>query len=138
MTLVLDASVAVKLVIEEPGSEAASAAAAESQALVAPGLILVEAANALRRKALAGELSAEEALAAFEDLVAIPMLRVDDDALVREALELALLLHHPVADCLYLALSLRADAELLTADRIFADVVRRHEAYAERCRLLGE
>ncbi|HXM70340.1 MAG TPA: hypothetical protein VN970_04350 [Thermoanaerobaculia bacterium] len=42
---VVDASVALKWVIDEEGSEAASALAAES--LSAPSLILAECANAL-------------------------------------------------------------------------------------------
>ena len=40
----------------------------------------------------------------------------DGEALVTEALDLALALEHPVQDCVYLALAEREGCELVTAD----------------------
>ncbi len=139
MSLVLDASVAVKLAIEESGSEAASAAAAGAGALAAPAFILVETANALRRKVALGELSPGEARQAFQDILTLPLsLVAEDGELAMAALELALELRHAVADCLYLALAIAEDAKFLTADHIFAGAVRRQGTYADRILLLGE
>jgi len=59
MSLVIDASVALKWVLDETGGEAASALLDEE--LIAPPLWLVEAANALWRRAQRGEISADGA-----------------------------------------------------------------------------
>jgi predicted nucleic acid-binding protein len=119
--VVLDASVAVKAVVSEPGSERALAALAASGGLVAPSLILVEVANALRKRAAAREMEAGEARQAFSDFLLIRMLRVEiDEALADQALALSLELRHPVQDCLYLALAVRRGLRVLTADVRFA------------------
>lgn len=59
-TIVVDASVAIKWVVEEEGSDAAAALA--DQDLTAPSLLMVECANVLWVKARRGELTSSEAL----------------------------------------------------------------------------
>ena len=115
MTLVIDASVALKWVLAEPGQAAADALLDED--LVAPSLWLVEAANALWRRAHRGELSADEAQERLSELFNAPVTAVpiEDDLAVAAAL--AHRLDHPVYDCLYLALAQRERAQLVTADR---------------------
>ena len=63
MRIVIDASVAVKWVIDEPESEAA--VALRDQELIAPALWLAEAANALWRHARIGEIGDDETAAHF-------------------------------------------------------------------------
>jgi predicted nucleic acid-binding protein len=48
LTVVIDASVAIKWVLEEPGSE--QAISLQDEELIAPALWLIEAANALWRR----------------------------------------------------------------------------------------
>jgi predicted nucleic acid-binding protein len=72
VTVVVDASVALKWVIEEPGSDAAVALRSES--LIAPDLWLAEAANALWRRTRLGDLTPEEAVAYFVKLASAPVL----------------------------------------------------------------
>ena len=57
MSIVIDASVAVKWVLDEPRSDAALAL--RNEQLAAPALWLAEAANALWRHVRVGELTAE-------------------------------------------------------------------------------
>lgn len=116
--LVIDASVALKWLVEEPGSEAALAL--RGRDLAAPALMRIEAANVLRTLVARGAASRAEALDLLDLLQAAPVAIVDpDDELERRALELATDLGHPVYDCLYLALAERMGRILVTADGRF-------------------
>lgn len=117
---VLDASVAVKLVVPEVGTAESLALFERPVSWVAPRLLMSEVASALRRKVTAGEVSivhATSALAAIVDAIADGVIRLaDDEAIVQAAFTLALTLTHKVPDCLYLALAEREGALLASAD----------------------
>jgi predicted nucleic acid-binding protein len=116
--LVVDASVVVKWVVDEPGSDAALAL--RGRDLAAPALLRIEVANVLRTLVARTEVDAGEARELFQLLQGAPLSIVDpDDDLERRALELALELGHPVYDCLYLALAERMQRRVITADRRF-------------------
>ena len=134
MTIVIDASVALKWVLDEPGRDAADALLDEE--LIAPALWLVEAANALWRRSQRGEISADQARARLLELHTAPVTttQVVDDLVV--AADLAHELGHPVYDCLYLALALREATYVVTADRRFHAAVQRAPALREAVRLL--
>ena len=115
MTLVIDASVAAKWVLDEPYSARALALRDEGD-LIAPSLIAAEVGNALwkamRRDGIAREnaLDAIQAiLLAFDALIPIEDLR-------QRALELAIALDHSVYDCIYLALAEREGVPLVCVD----------------------
>jgi predicted nucleic acid-binding protein len=133
---VVDASVALKWVIAEEGSEAATALSGES--LSSPSLLLGECANALWVKAHRRELTTEEVLERLALLRGAPVLLVPIEDLIDDATRLAIDLDHPVYDCLYLALALRQDSRLITADQQFARTVSRDRALANRVVMLGE
>jgi predicted nucleic acid-binding protein len=116
MSLIVDASIAVKWVVEEPGSGAAKAVLSSGERLIAPDLVLAELGNALRKKLSRGIIPREQAVLAaraaehaFNELVPIRLLAVS-------AIELALDLNHPVYDCFYLVLAARERMPLITAD----------------------
>lgn len=121
---VVDASVAVKWVVNEPHSEAAAALLGRSTRWLAPRLMLIEAAAALRRKTADGELrpgAAATSLAALLDAVRHGVIRLaDDEDLVSSALLLALDLGHKLPDCVYLTLAEREGCSLSTGDRRLA------------------
>ena len=124
--LVVDASVALKWVVEEEGSEAALAL--KGRDLAAPSLLRVEAANALRTLAAREAIAPAAALDLLSLLQEAPMDLVEpDDALERRALAIALELGHPVYDCVYLALAERMGRRLVTADSRFLRAVRATE-----------
>jgi predicted nucleic acid-binding protein len=126
---VLDASVAVRWLVPERGSEEAAALLEQPLAWIAPRLMLVEVAGALRRKAAGREITAAvatQALQALVDAVGDGTIRLaDDEDLVTSALGLALAVDHPVSDCLYLALAEREGTALATADRRLDALARR-------------
>ena len=135
MTLVVDASVAVKWLIDEAGSDAA--ADLRGQVLLAPSLIRLEVGNTLRTLSARGVLDAAAAEEAFGLFLTAPLIIVDPDAqALAGALELALSLGHPIYDCVYLTLALIEGCPLVTADRRFAAALARGGVEAD-VRVLG-
>jgi predicted nucleic acid-binding protein len=117
MTLVVDASVALKWFAQEDGTDRALALLERGEPIVAPDLILAEVCNAAWKSLRRRELTPVQFEAVVND-VAQPFARlVPLDQLIRPAAALTRRLDHPVNDCLYLAL---ADAEglpVVTADQ---------------------
>jgi predicted nucleic acid-binding protein len=118
---VLDASVAIKIVVPEAGTAESLGLLERPVHWLAPRLMIIEVASALRRMVEGGQLSVLDAtsalavtLDAIEDGVVV---LADDEALAQAALTLALSLKHKVPDCLYLALAEREGAFLASADR---------------------
>ncbi|MBA3812727.1 MAG: type II toxin-antitoxin system VapC family toxin [Caulobacteraceae bacterium] len=136
MSVVVDPSVALKWVLDEPGAEAADALLDEE--LVAPSLWLIEAANALWRRARRGEIGGEEAKERLGELRNAPVTTgaIENDLLA--VADLANQLSHPVYDCLYLAMALRESAYVTTADRRFRGAVERSPTLKGAVRLLGD
>ena len=118
MRIVVDASVALKWVVSETGSDAADALL--DQDLMAPVLWLAEVANALWRKARIGDITAEQASARLSELKEAPVASLPIEPHLERALKLATEIGHPVYDCIYLALALHHRTHVVTADRRFA------------------
>jgi len=116
--IVIDASVALKWVLDEPESQAAVALG--GQELIAPALWLAEAANVLWRRARIGEITSDQAAALFLELRKAPVASLSMEPYLEQALELAVEMGHPVYDCIYLALALHHQTHVVTADRRFA------------------
>jgi predicted nucleic acid-binding protein len=134
--VIVDASVAVKWVIDEPDAEAAEALL--EQRLAAPSLWLAEAANALWSKCRRKDITEQEVHDGCRMLAQAPVTRIELDPLLPSAARLALELGHPVYDCFYLAAAQLQDTYLITADRRFARRVAAHVEQAPRVRLLAE
>lgn len=113
--LILDASVAIKIVVAEAGSEAAESVLAH--ALVAPDLLLPECGNVLWKKVRRGELPAEPAAEAAAALLALRIELLPSSRFLAGALRRAMRLGHPVYDCLYLEMAATLGLPLVTADR---------------------
>jgi predicted nucleic acid-binding protein len=135
VSIVIDASVALKWVLDEPGQDAADALL--DQELVAPALWLVEAANALWRRGHRGEISDEEAEERLAELFNAPVTTVAIEDDLPAAIRLANRLGHPVYDCLYLALALRESTRVVTADARFLAAVQAAPDLAQAVELLG-
>jgi len=120
MNLVVDASVAIKWLIEEQDSEAAEAllisAGEDNVKLVAPAILLPEVANVLWKRMRRGDMDRRRTLETRERFEEICPLLLPMEGLVERALVLAIDSRHPVYDCLYVALAEELAAELITAD----------------------
>jgi predicted nucleic acid-binding protein len=122
-TAVVDASVAIKWVISEEGSDRA-AQLLDGRVLHAPALLFVEAANALWVMRRRGALPEDGPADALAWLVRAPLLVTATLRLVRPALALANALRHPVYDCVYLALAAELAMPVVTADARLLAAVR--------------
>ena len=135
MTIVVDASVAVKWVLREIGSDAADALL-DHDGLIAPSIWLAEATNALWRRARMAEITAKEASERLSELQNAPVASVVFEPHLDRALKLATEIRHPIYDCLYLALAVHHDTHVVTADRRFATATTA-AGLTDRVRLLS-
>ena len=116
---VVDASVAVKWVVDEPLTAHALRARATYE-LLAPSLLHAEVASALTKGIARGEVEADGALRKMRGVVRTDVEIVPDEYLCVTAVQLAAELRHGVYDCFYLALAQARDVPLITADRRLA------------------
>lgn len=115
-TLIIDASVAVKWVVEEEGSQAAVDLRSRYR-FASPELLIPECANILWRKTQRGELTPEEALLAARLLERSGVTYLSMSGLLERSTSLAIELGHPAHDCAYLAAVLQTSARFVTADK---------------------
>jgi predicted nucleic acid-binding protein len=127
-TLVIDASIAVKWVVEEDGTSDALALRRGAK-LVAPELLVAESANILWKKVQRDELSRGEAFLAARLIQAAEVEFFPTHHLLEAAARIAIELNHPAYDCLYLAFAVERDCRFVTADERF---VRRVAAAIRR------
>lgn len=135
--LVVDASVAVKWFVPEPGTDDAAALLAVGDDLCCPDLLFVEAANVLWKKTRRCELTRGEAAEVLEALAGSGLKSYPSLPMVAPALALAAETGSTVYDCLYLVLAAALRAPLVTADRRFA-ARQRSGPVARWVRVLGE
>jgi predicted nucleic acid-binding protein len=126
---VVDASVVVKWILPESGSDAARAflgrAATERSMLLAPELLWAEVANTLWKKAsVGGGLHESEARAALLALLGSPISVVPQAGMAAAALQLGLALGITAYDALYVAVAEARDGVLVTFDTRLARKLR--------------
>jgi len=114
--IVVDASVAVQWIAEEDTSSLSETLLTRAD-LVAPDLLLIEVANALRRKVYVGDISIDHAKAGLQFIREKVQLERTSAEILDRALELAELMYHPVYDCIYLAMAERSKTILVTYDQ---------------------
>lgn len=116
MSLVVDASVAIKWITSEDDSDLAQQLL--SHPLSAPAFLLLELSNALWKKVRQGQLVPLQAAAGLAEISSIVEL-TSTLGLEARALEIGLEIAHPIYDCLYLALAEAIDQPVVTADKRF-------------------
>lgn len=116
MTIVVDASVAVRWSTTLDASDRAEALLRSREEIIAPDLVIAEMTNAAWKMAVFGGMShsavttqVREAANYFDELVPVADLK-------DRALEIAIALKHPAYDCFYLALAEQRGCRLFTAD----------------------
>lgn len=124
MTLIIDASVALKWFMQEPGSDVARRILDGDDPLSAPDLIVVETCNGAWKAVRRQLMTAVQA-----DSMARQLSRLFDtlhpaEGLASLAMQIARDLDHPVYDCFYLALAEQREATMVTADRRLITRVR--------------
>jgi predicted nucleic acid-binding protein len=115
-SIVIDASIAVQWLTEEPGTPSAIRIRTADALLVAPDIMPIEVANSCWKKVRRGEMPADDAGPAVASLLSFGLELVPALALLPRGIRLALELGQPVYDSLYLALASERGARLATAD----------------------
>jgi predicted nucleic acid-binding protein len=121
--LVIDASVAIKWVVTESGSNHA-VRLLKASPLAAPDLLMAECANILWKKAQRKELTSDEALMAARLLQRADIEIHPTRHLMEAATSIAIELDHPAYDCIYLSLALTNNWQFVTADERFLKKLR--------------
>lgn len=123
--IVVDASLATKWLVAEADHETALQFLLRFRAeIAAPDLLLSEVSSAIVRRANAREMAASDAFGRIAEWLLLwrrgpfAKYRLTAD-LLAEATRIALQLGHPLADCLYLALAIELDCDLVTCDAKF-------------------
>ena len=122
-TFVIDASIALKWVIEEEGTPEALALRQRAK-LMAPELLVAESANVLWKKVRRDELLKEEALLAARLLQAAEIELLPARNLLETSLRMSIEIDHPAYDCVYLALAVENKCHFVTADERFLRKLR--------------
>ncbi|MGQ0483868.1 MAG: type II toxin-antitoxin system VapC family toxin [Hyphomicrobiales bacterium] len=116
MIVVIDANIAVALMLNLSYSEQARKAVAEAHSIIAPDLIVHEVTNTLWKIARA----TARPLSEFQNIVERFPLMFDElvqgRQLASAAFINAITLKHPAYDCFYVALATARNAILMTAD----------------------
>lgn len=121
--IVVDASVAIQTVLQEPDS-AIAVAALRSRTWTAPDLILAECANIIWKRHRMGDINDAEAAEAVHLIEALNMYTEPSRRLIEPAVALAIRLQHPAYDCFYLAHAEEMKLPVLTADNKLIGKVR--------------
>ena len=117
MSFIVDASIAIKWLIDEPLRAEARRLLQLHGPFYAPDLFFAEVANVGWKMVMRDEIDSDQAVAMILE-VGHSLSRVFSSSLLHErALAIALALKHPVYDCLYLACAELADTVLVTADK---------------------
>ena len=113
-TFVIDASIAVKCVVEENGTAEALVLRQKAK-LIAPELLVAE----LWKKVQRHELLKEEALLAARLLQGAEIDLLPTRSLLEAATQMSIEINHSAYDCLYLALAVDNECRCVTADERF-------------------
>ena len=136
-SLVVDASVAAKWLIPESGSSLANALFSEEIALLAPDLLWVEVAQIGWKHVRRGCLDAADAEQVVARMATVPVERWSSSDPLPAAVQLAIEYDRTVYDALYLALAMRENCQVVTADARLVNALGR-TPLAPHLRLLGE
>jgi predicted nucleic acid-binding protein len=122
----IDASVAVKLVVQEPYSDRAASLwqgwIGEDIERIVPSFFPFEVASTIRRKCVRKQLTEEEAEEAFEVFTILDFIVLTSETLLKEAWDMAKELGLPTLyDTAYLALAKLCNCEFWTADEVLID-----------------
>lgn len=130
---VVDASVAVKWVVPEIHADAAARLLVRNYELLVPDFFFAEIANVFWKRVHRGQDQTERARMALEALVAQPLQVHASAGLIATAFEIALETQRAVYDCIYLALAVEHQCQMVTADEKFFNALQLSPLAASLC-----
>lgn len=137
MTIIVDASVAIKWFVEETLRDEARHLLKYKREIRAPDFILIEVANVAWKKAVRKEISNDQARTIVHMIPQFIPLLLPSSKFLDRATELAIELTHPIYDCLYFACVEGKNDVLVTADRRFYNKLK-NSRIGEQIRFLDD
>jgi predicted nucleic acid-binding protein len=122
-TFVVDASVVIKWFVPEIHSRDARRLLDYDHQYVAPDLLFAEIGNVIWKKVRGGQLSPIQGQQLTADIAAVAVGTVPCRQLGNDAYALATVTGRTVYDAMYLALALRLETRLITADERLANAL---------------
>jgi predicted nucleic acid-binding protein len=113
---VIDTSVVAAAFFAESGKKAATKLFASGDELLAPDLIHAEFANVVWKRCRSGDVDEEPAAKMLADFRSLPLSVTASEPLLLPALQLAIRTDRTVYDCLFLALAVQSDCQMVTND----------------------
>ncbi len=133
---VLDASVVLKWFVPEIHSDQARTLLSATHHYLSPDLLFPEVGNAIWKKVRRGELTAWEGQRLAADIATVAVETVPTRGLMIDAHALAIAIGLTVYDAMYLALAVRLETALITADDRLVRTVAAHPLTAAHVRLV--
>lgn len=122
MILVLDASAAVAVVLEQEGSSDFMAEIEKAETVISSDLYKIEIANVIWKYVRAGELDKEKSGETLRMALGLVDEFVDIAKNVEEALGESIRQSHPTYDMLYYTLTRRKGGKILTKDKRLREI----------------
>jgi predicted nucleic acid-binding protein len=123
---VLDASVALRPFLGEPGGGKVTRLVELAEKVIVPDLFYAECANVLWKRARWHGLAQELGAHVLHQLLKAQLMRVPCAVLVEDAASIALRTGISAYDAIYVALAVRRNIPLLTADRCLIALMQEH------------
>jgi predicted nucleic acid-binding protein len=133
---VVDASVVIKWFVPEVHGDRARRLLATAHQYLSPDLLFPELGNVIWKKVRRGELTADEGQRLAADISRIAVETVPTRGLMIDAHAVAVTTGLTVYDAMYLALAVRLQTELITADEKLGRMVSAHAMTAPHVRLV--
>lgn len=130
-TVVLDASAAVRAVMDPAGQPALLDRLSDAALIVAPTLVRAEVGNALWKYARSGLLEVVDLPERHGEAMSLVHRFIDEEDLFPEVLTVSATTGHPVYDMLYALTARRHAATLLTFDRRLHAICEREHITCE-------
>ena len=128
---VVDASVVLKWFLPEIHSEAARRLLDGAHQYIAPDLLFPEVGNAVWKKVRRGEMTRQEGQRLISDLAAVAVETIATRGLIGDACAMAMASGQTVYDATYLALAVRLETRLITADQRLEKAVAANRVLAD-------
>lgn len=126
---VIDANVAIKWVLPEIYSDQALSLLDDDQnELLVPDFFFSEITNILWKQTQRGELSLNSAEEKLSEIKQVDFAVFESFDLVSQALAIAVEVQQAVYDCVYLALAINHDCQMVTADERFINAVSQYSS----------
>jgi predicted nucleic acid-binding protein len=129
--VVVDASVVLKWFFPETHSDAARRLLTAAHQYMAPDLLFPEVGNAVWKRVRRGELNRDEGQQLIGDLTNVAVETIATRGLIGDACAIAMATGQTVYDSTYLALAVRLDTQVVTADQRLQNAVSRNPMLAK-------